>query len=688
MSIDMQQFHAVFFEESQEHLEEMEQLLLALDIEDPDPEMLNSIFRAAHSIKGGSGIFGFDALGSVTHIMENLLDKIRKGQMSISSDMVDLFLRSVDQLKDILHSYRTNEAIDWTNVHQLTQQLELVTSGKNQQEAELEKKQGYGFFPKTESVPEDAYGFFDKPVADDSFGFFEETIEDDGFGFFDDLPEVGGQSTQSVTETVQTASDAVFGFFEELLEPDNTANSLENNSGAGTVSSPLHNIVEIKKLPDPPIAIPTVSTVTVHASGKTVSEKKEPEQKQAASKQKPADHVSVESSSIRVDVAKVDQLINLVGEIVITQSMMSLLGKSLEGALAEKFQTVANELERNTREIQEAVMSIRMLPVSFVFNRFPRVVRDLSTKLGKQIELLIEGGETELDKGLTEKLVDPLTHLVRNSIDHGIESADVRLARGKNATGKVVLRAAQQGGNIVISISDDGGGLNRERILAKARENNIPIGENPRDEDVWQLIFAPGFSTAAEVTDVSGRGVGMDVVKRNVQSLGGRIDIESHAGQGAIFTIHLPLTLAIVDGMCVAVGSQTFIVPLVHIVESMQPAANDIKTLAGDDQLLHVRNEYWPILPLYKIMQLDSQFTDASKGIVVLIETTKYRFALFVDALVGQQQVVIKSLEQHYKRVQGIAGATIMGDGSVALILDVESLALSVNHNVQLATAV
>lgn len=672
MSIDMQQFHAVFFEESQEHLEEMEQLLLELDVDNPDPEMLNSIFRAAHSIKGGSGIFGFDALGSVTHIMENLLDKIRKGQMAIAASMVDLFLSSVDQLKDILHSYRTSEAIDWANVHQLTQQLELVTAGKQPDVTEQEKKQGYGFFPKIEpETPEAAYGFFETPADDSSFGFFDEPVADDSFGFFEDLPEPAEPFVETDKNPVLTASDAVFGFFEELLEPANPAIAHPPEITPATHKAPAAQavVVEIKKIPEP--MVPSLA-----------------EQKQPSSKQKSSDQVSVESSSIRVDVAKVDQLINLVGEIVITQSMMNLLGKSLEGALAEKFQTVANELERNTREIQEAVMSIRMLPVSFVFNRFPRVVRDLSNKLGKQIELVIEGGETELDKGLTEKLVDPLTHLVRNSIDHGIESADARIQRGKSATGTVVLRAAQQGGNIVISISDDGGGLNRERILAKARENNIPIGDNPRDEDVWQLIFAPGFSTAAEVTDVSGRGVGMDVVKRNVQSLGGRIDIESRAGQGATFTIHLPLTLAIVDGMCVAVGNQTFIVPLVHIVESMQPAAKDIKTLAGEDQLLHVRNEYWPILPLYKVMQLDAQFSDASKGIVVLIETTKYRFALFVDALVGQQQVVIKSLEQHYKRVQGIAGATIMGDGSVALILDVESLALSVNHNVNLATAV
>ncbi len=666
MSIDMQQFHAVFFEESQEHLEEMEQLLLELDLTDPDPEMLNSIFRAAHSIKGGSGIFGFDALGSVTHIMESLLDKIRKGQMAIVASMVDLFLSSVDNLKDILQSYRSGAAIDWGSVHKLTQELELVTAGKNQQEAaDLEDEQGFGFFTQDEpSQLEDAFGFFDEPVADDSFGFFE------------DLPAADSPPVEIASEMSKSASDAVFGLFEELLESEPATKVLSGEQNPASVKLSVVSPVVVEQ-------------VTSNASPElVVAISSTADSKQATPKAKSNEHVTVESSSIRVDVAKVDQLINLVGEIVITQSMMNLLGKSLEGAIAEKFQTVANELERNTREIQEAVMSIRMLPVSFVFNRFPRVVRDLSTKLGKQIDLIIEGGETELDKGLTEKLVDPLTHLVRNSIDHGIESADVRRTRGKNPTGTVVLRAAQQGGNIVISISDDGGGLNRERILAKARENNIPISDNPRDEEVWQLIFAPGFSTAAQVTDVSGRGVGMDVVKRNVQGLGGRIDIESRAGQGATFTIHLPLTLAIVDGMCVSVGSQTFIVPLVHIVESMQPAAKDIKTLAGDDQLLHVRNEYWPILPLYKVMQLESQFNDPSKGIVVLIETTKYRFALFVDALVGQQQVVIKSLEQHYKRVQGIAGATIMGDGSVALILDVESLALSVNHNVQLATAV
>lgn len=624
MSIDMRQFHSVFFEESQEHLDEMEQLLLNLDVENPDSEELNSIFRAAHSIKGGSGIFGFDALSSVTHVMESLLDKIRQGKMAINPQRVDLFLHSVDVLKGILTSYRNNTDIDWIAANKLTELLEAATSEKP---VETEVHEGYGFFSDPTGKPQ-AYGFFENPVV---------AKTEEAYGFFDD-------NTQAKQEA--------YGFFDDEIPVAS--------------SKPTTPVVDVHA--HKPIANPQ-PTPSAQVAPATVKANK-------------TNETSAESSSIRVDVAKVDQLINLVGEIVITQSMMNLLGQSIEGSLGEKYQSIAAELERNTREIQEAVMSIRMLPISFVFNRFPRVVRDLSQKLGKSIDLVIEGGETELDKGLTEKLVDPLTHLVRNSIDHGIESSDLRIARGKNPTGRVTLKANQQGGNIIISITDDGGGLNRQKILEKAREKNIPVSDNPSDTDVWQLIFAPGFSTAEQVTDVSGRGVGMDVVKRNVQALGGRIDIESQEGQGASFTIRLPLTLAIVDGMGVSVGNQTFIIPLVNIIESMQPAEKDIKTLVGDDQLLLVRDQYWPILPLYKLMQIESEYTRVHQGIAVLIETNKHKFALFVDALVGQQQVVIKSLEQHYKRVQGVAGATIMGDGSVALILDVESLGFKISNQV------
>ena len=632
MSIDMKQFHSVFFEESQEHLDEMEHLLLDLNTDNPDAEELNSIFRAAHSIKGGSGIFGFDALGSVTHIMESLLDNVRQKKLAVTSSMVDLFLSSVDVLKGILESYKSAREIDWTNVNKICERLEQVTKAKEvavTNTSATNDIEGFGFFNEPEK-PDAAFGFFSDPIV---------SSQEDAYGFFD-----AGDSSALIQNN----------------------NEYEINSQQSQQCSAQNIPAKDNKIINLPISSAGTS---VHPSESSLT--------QVVPKIKAAEVTHGENSSIRVDVTKVDQLINLVGEIVITQSMLNLIGQRIEGALGEKFQSVAAELERNTREIQEAVMSIRMLPISFVFNRFPRVVRDLSAKLGKSIDLIIEGGDTELDKGLTEKLVDPLTHLVRNSIDHGIESAEMRTGRNKSATGTVILKAAQQGGSIVISITDDGGGLNRERILSKAREQNITTSENPTDAEVWQLIFAPGFSTAEQITDVSGRGVGLDVVKRNVQSLGGRIDIESVEGVGATFTIRLPLTLAIVDGMCVSVGDQTFIIPLVNIVESMQPLEKDIKSLAENDQLLFVRDQYWPILPLYKAMQVEPQFTEVHRGIAVLIEANKHRFALFVDGLVGQQQVVIKSLEQHYKRVQGVAGATIMGDGSVALILDVESLSIS-----------
>lgn len=644
MSIDMKQFHSVFFDESQEHLDEMEHLLLELNTEDPDAEELNSIFRAAHSIKGGSGIFGFDALGSVTHIMESLLDNVRQGKLAINPQMVDLFLSSVDVLKGILDSYKSGTDIDWLSANKICERLESVTQPKEL--IESSEIEGFGFFNEPHIIDvENGFGFFGDPLLpsqEDSYGFFEE----------ENSPKNIASDKNSKDVSANKSSE--------------TKQALASNQDINPITENLSTQQQVHAPSDGTAKDPILKEVVSNPSS-------------VVAKAKTPDVTSSENSSIRVDVTKVDQLINLVGEIVITQSMLNLIGQSIDGSLGEKFQSVAAELERNTREIQEAVMSIRMLPVSFVFNRFPRVVRDLSTKLGKSIDLIIEGGDTELDKGLTEKLVDPLTHLVRNSIDHGIESAGVRAERNKNPTGTVVLKAAQQGGSIVISISDDGGGLSRKKILAKAHEKNIAVTDNPSDAEVWQLIFAPGFSTADQVTDVSGRGVGLDVVKRNVQSLGGRIDIESVEGVGATFTIRLPLTLAIVDGMCVSVGDQTFIIPLVNIVESMQPLEKDIKTLVGDDQLLLVRDQYWPILPLYKAMQLEPDFKEAHKGIAVLIEANKHRFALFVDALVGQQQVVIKSLEQHYRRIQGVAGATIMGDGSVALILDVESLAVTVN---------
>lgn len=386
------------------------------------------------------------------------------------------------------------------------------------------------------------------------------------------------------------------------------------------------------------------------------------------------DKVPVAETSIRVSVEKVDQMINLVGELVITQSMLAETASHLDPVLHERLVNGLAQLERNTRELQESVMSVRMMPINFVFSRFPRLVRDLAGKLDKKVQLKLVGEGTELDKGLIEKISDPLTHLVRNSLDHGVELPEERAACGKNPQGTITLRAAHQGGNIVIEVSDDGAGLNRDRILTKAREKGLAVTDTMTDSEVWQLIFAPGFSTAAVITDVSGRGVGMDVVKRNIEGIGGRVEIASKQGQGSTITIRLPLTLAILDGLSIAVGEQIYIVPLSFISESLQPSAADIKGISGQGQVVQVRGEYLPLIALHKIFNIVPRVTDPSQGILVLLEADGRKIALFVDDLVGQHQVVIKSLETNYRKVAGVSGATIMGDGRVAMIMDVSAL--------------
>ncbi|MEQ5809123.1 chemotaxis protein CheW [Alteromonas sp. NFXS44] len=634
MSIDIEQFHAVFFDESQEHLDDMEQLLMELDVEDPDLEQLNSIFRAAHSIKGGSGIFGFDALTGLTHVMENLLDKARKQTISLDVPTVDLFLETVDLLKVILDAYRTSSELPQSDIDSGVAALEKALAAADGQAADAPS-------PAAESAGAD----------DDDI---------DGFGFFDDDDddEPAAETAEAVDNTENEAAKAEakyddidgFGFFDD--EPQLAA-SPEEKQGYGFFK-PVEAVAEDAKAASAEAAKAAAKPAAKKAAAKSANNK--------------------EASSIRVDTLKIDQMVNLVGELVITQSMLSMIGDEVTGAIGQKLQTAIAELQRNTREIQESAMSMRMLPVNMTFNRFPRVVRDLSSKLGKKVDLVIEGGATEIDKSMIEKLIDPLTHLVRNSIDHGVEKPADRVAAGKTENGTVILRAAQRGSSIVISIIDDGAGLSRERILAKATENGLPVTPDMPDSEVWLLIFQPGFSTAAEVTDVSGRGVGMDVVRRNIEAIGGRIEIDSHKGLGSSFHIHLPLTLAIVDGICAAVGDQIFVIPLVNIIESLQPVKEQLK-LIKNEHLLWIREQYWPLVPIHQMMHVDHAVTNPTKGIVVLLESSKRRFAIQVDSLLGQQQVVIKSLEQHYRKVPGISGATIMGDGRVAMILDADAIA-------------
>ena len=651
MSVDMNQFHTVFFEESQEHLQTMEELLLNISTDDPDAEELNSIFRAAHSIKGGSGIFGFDALTGLTHVMETILDKARNHELDLTTDIVDVLLATTDTLGDILQAYQDESEINWQQIEEGKAALESVLSaeGDESTDAELpvaadttEEDDSFGFFDDAPGQPEAEMAEED----DDGFGFFDDAPgqpqqatdgdeEDDGFGFFDDAP---GQPEAEATaaETGHDDNDGSFGFFTE----PKPAQPIKDEDAYGFFEQEKSSATPAAKAPAKPPA-------------------------KAATKN--------DAGSIRVETTKIDSVVNLVGEMVITQSILSMIGEDVEGNTGEKLNGAIGELSRNIREIQEAVMSMRMIPVSFVFNRFPRLVRDLAKTLDKKIDLIIEGGETEVDKSMIEKLADPLTHLVRNSLDHGIEPLEKRLAAGKPETGTVVLKAEQRGGNILISIQDDGGGLNRDKILEKALSNGLDVDPKMPDEEVWQLIFAPGFSTADAVTDVSGRGVGMDVVRKNIEAIQGGIDIVSVAGQGSTFTIKLPLTLAIIDGMCVSVGTETYIIPLLNIIESLQPKPEQIKTLANDT-MLWSRDQYWPLISLREQMQIDEPGKPIENSIIVLVEIGKKRYGIIVDQLLGKQQVVIKSLERHYKKVDGISGATIMGDGKVAMIIDVDNL--------------
>ncbi|WP_240947282.1 chemotaxis protein CheW [Leeia aquatica] len=704
----MSQFHQVFFEEAAEHLGEMESLLLALDIQQPDDEALNAIFRAAHSIKGGAGTFGFNDLTEVTHILENLLDRIRKHELKLSSEMVDVFLQAGDVLKNLLAAHQGQGEADDAASQLICDRLTALSGGADEAQETAggglpEGEQRLRLTLKLDAVLAaglDLDSLQERLAGFGKLGSMSEQDEGDGgktrewvfttAASCQDLSEMLGFLLPEFAFTVadfnaglQDDADGGFGFFPPL---EGTAVSssdvLEEDEGFGLFaplpSAPAQALVQEESdgfgLFTPLSEAEQQADASIVPVAAVAAPAKVPAEKPAAAKAAAAGAAAQESTSIRVGVEKVDQIINLVGELVITQAMLAQIAGQFDPVLHERLYNGVALLERNTRELQEAAMSIRMMPISFVFSRFPRVVRDVAAKLGKKVDLVTIGENTEMDKGLIEKLADPLTHLVRNSLDHGIETSEARLAKGKPERGTLTLKAFHQGGNIMIQVSDDGGGLSRERILAKARSNGMTVSDSMTDQEVWSLIFEAGFSTAEVVTDVSGRGVGMDVVRRNIQGMGGRIDIESARDQGTTMSIRLPLTLAILDGMSVSVGPEVFVIPLTFIVESLQPRMEDINTVAGRGELIHVRGEYLPLVCLHRVFNIEDHVASYDRGLVIILEADGGKLALFVDDLLGQQQVVIKSLESNYRKVAGISGATIMGDGRVALIIDVEAL--------------
>jgi two-component system, chemotaxis family, sensor kinase CheA len=685
MTIDLTQFHDAFYEESFEAIGQMEEALLRLDAGTPDLELINTIFRVAHSIKGGAATFGFAEITSFTHTLETLLDELRGQRMQVTTTLSDLLLRSVDVMREMLRAQQARQPVDAQRVTDLQFDLELAVAQKGAApgSAASAPAAAAAAVPAAAAPAEAARGTLYRI----SFRPFLHLLArgNDPLRMFRELRELGDLQV--------TADVSALPAFEEF-DPENCYLSWTLQLRTEAARQAIVEVfdwaegdctLEVSALDTEPLpaeaaapAAPVVaaSNVVVAQRAAAPAAAEDTEGRQA----KAVDSKASDASSIRVSTEKIDDLMNSVGELVITQSMLGQFGALLDGAMGERLRAGLAQLERNVRELQESVMRVRMVPISFVFSRFPRMVRDLSQRLGKQVELRMTGGETELDKTVLEKIGDPLVHLVRNSIDHGIESPQQRLESGKDARGTVHLHAYHRGSSITVEVSDDGGGLKRERILAKARERGlIGADEGLSDEAVCNLVFLAGFSTHDRATDISGRGVGMDVVKRNVDELGGSVEVRSEAGKGSRFIITLPLTLAIVDGQTVAVGDESYIVPLTAIVESLQMHAASVNHVVGHGEVLSFRGEYLPVVRLDKVFNARrGHERESGDGLIMVVEGDGKRVGLCVDELLGQQQVVVKTLEANYGHVDGIAGATILGDGSVALILDIAGLTRSV----------
>ncbi|MBL4798546.1 MAG: chemotaxis protein CheA [Oleispira sp.] len=695
MSIDLSQFHQVFFEESFEGLDIMESNLLALDLSEIDSEIINTIFRAAHSIKGGAGTFGFMQVSGFTHVLETLLDEIRSGDRDIERDHVDLFLQCVDCLRGLMSDLQGGSEPDMAQADDLKAKFEIILAGgdastessssnsttENEISSESDDSAAKGW--KIEFVPcDDVLCTGNEPYR--MFRELQELAEAEQGGSFEviahleKLPDFSKMHPEMcyMSWTIYVHAALELSDMEEIFEwvvddcdiryqrlSEAVSLSAEPPVDAAAVETAIETVV-VTNVEAPVAAVVTEETPVAKAA---------PQDKSTA-KAKPKAK-AVENTSIRVSIDKIDGLINMVGELVITQSMLGQLGQEFDMDRVQRLQEGLQQLEQNTRELQESVMKIRMLPISFAFSRFPRLVRDLSKQLDKEVELVMIGENTELDKTVMEKIGDPLVHLVRNSLDHGLESAEERIANGKSSFGTITLNAFHHGGNIVIEVKDDGAGLNKERIRQKAVEQGL-VGEDETlsDTQIHDLIFRAGFSTADVVSDVSGRGVGMDVVRRNIAELNGSIEVTSKPGEGSTFSIRLPLTLAILDGQLVKVGNEVYIFPLVSIVESIQLEKSMLNNITGNQYVMQLRNDYIPILCLQDIFNNGAEEKDLEGAMLVVVEGDNEKVGIVVDELLGQQQVVIKSLEENYEKVDSISGATILGDGTVALIVDVSGL--------------
>jgi two-component system chemotaxis sensor kinase CheA len=665
MAISLDQFKQTYITECFELLGDMESLLLGLDIEAADIEQLNAIFRCAHSIKGGAGAFGLDSIMNFTHVLEALLDSMRDGKVKPSRVAVDMLLKSVDIVTQMVRAAQDNITPPEDLGAELLAQLKELAAGSGNVETGAGKQEG-----KSEKAINST-----------------ERRWQINFAPHETLLATGNEPLLILRELARLGKTEVTAFIHRvpLLEELNPTCCY---IGWSIVLYSTHTESEIREV---------FEFVADHCDLTIAMEEASASEDETAAEVRPnsiklvADDTAprtTQTTSIRVDLEKVDRLVNMVGELVITEAMLKAQTREFtEGQFSDLMRGIS-ELSQHTRELQEAVMAVRMQPVKSIFSRMPRIVRDISAQLGKEIRLVTSGENTEVDKTVIEQLGDPLTHMIRNSVDHGIESPQVRIDAGKPEEGTIHLSASHRGGRIIIEIRDDGAGINRAKVLAKAREKGLVSADaTPSDEECDNLIFLPGFSTADVVSNISGRGVGMDVVRRNIQGLGGTVRVTTSPNKGSLFTVSLPLTLAILDGMIVRVGRENYIIPITNIIETLRPKSDHVKRVEGHNDVINVRGDFVTVVYLHRIFNVAGAESDPSKALIVLVESGHKKMGLVVDELIGQQQVVIKSLESNADPVSGVSGATILGDGRVSLILDIDGLKSLCHGQVELEAA-
>ena len=694
MDLEMEEIFKVFFEESNEGLDAMEAGLLTLDAS-ADRETINTIFRAAHSIKGGAGTFGFMEISQFTHSVETLLDEMRNGVREVTPDAVQVLLQSVDVIREMTQSAQAKQPILTVGADALSGELARILAQKSPPGgaaaaapiAPVPHVESVAQSPTAPAVPGPASASTDSPPGNAPAAPVDPSQIEGWRIVFEPNPSMFATCNDPLRIFGELAT---LGPVEAVPHPDNVPPlskldpTLCHLSWTLTLRTPVEHtrLMEVFDWVD---ANSRIKYEPLFLDAAAQGPKKSGDVPPPAQRPLPSEapqaaptKAAGEAGSIRVATEKVDALINLVGELVITQSMLGRFNEKYEPNQLESLRRGLIQLARNTRELQESVMQIRMLPIGFSFNRFPRLVHDLSRKLGKKVELRLSGENTELDKTVLEKIGDPLVHLVRNALDHGMEMPAARIAAGKGETGVLELNAFHEGGSIIIEVKDDGAGLNKERILAKALERGlIEAGAELADEEIYNLILVAGFSTADTISDVSGRGVGMDVVRRNINDLGGHVQIFSKPGLGSTIRIRLPLTLAILEGQVLRVGREIYVASLVSIIETIQPTREQLSSVTGKSELFKHRDSYLPVIRLHELFDIEPDSREIADGLLVVVESDGRRVAILVDELLAQQQVVIKSLETNFKQVPGLAGATIHGDGTVALILDIPGLIMN-----------